>query len=386
MNQYQVTAAPLLMMSGFDKQHLRDIHPSQYQLDKPVSPSKLFDVIHSMLNPQLSTLLHKESTKSLAKLSDYSLLLVDDNPINQQVAISYLEEYGICIDTADDGEEAIEKVSRHQYDLVLMDLQMPKLDGLSATRQIRARIDAEIPIIALTAHVGDATASECLEAGMNAHLSKPLETGLLHKTLMYYLGEEGEQGDDLQADNTGTDKPKYSEIEQLICLDGLDVKGALKRINQREKLYLSLVQSFYQRYCDSSLLYSISTVSPPELQDEVHSLKSNAAYIGAIHLSMLCTDWEQGVKEGNPELVAEALSHALRDLVEQLDDLFKRLFNQLEQSDFAAEQTLTLIRSVIGNEYKLINQLDAIEQHLCEIEFEKASIIAKQLFNHSKGE
>lgn len=121
------------------------------------------------------------------------LLLVDDNPLNREIAIDLISELGVECDTATDGEEAVEKVSNNEagyYDLVLMDVQMPKMNGYEATKKIRSLEDsvrANIPIVAMTANAFDEDKKDAFDAGMNAHLSKPIDISALSKTLKKFL-------------------------------------------------------------------------------------------------------------------------------------------------------------------------------------------------------
>mgnify|MGYP001324543852 CR=1 FL=1 len=111
-------------------------------------------------------------------------LLADDNPVNREVGVALLEELGLLVDTAVDGREAVERVAAGRYDLVLMDMQMPRLDGLDATREIRALPGcATLPVIAMTANAFDHNRAECLAAGMNDFVTKPVDLPALAATL-----------------------------------------------------------------------------------------------------------------------------------------------------------------------------------------------------------
>lgn len=116
------------------------------------------------------------------------ILLVDDEPLNLEVAKCLLEDVGLVVDTAVDGNQAVRKIEESSYALVLMDMQMPLLDGVEATRQIRRLSERqEIPILAMTANVFAEDKARCLEAGMNDFLAKPLDPDMLFSSLLKWL-------------------------------------------------------------------------------------------------------------------------------------------------------------------------------------------------------
>ncbi len=115
-------------------------------------------------------------------------LLADDNAVNREIGVALLEELGLQVDTACDGQEALQQVAAGGYDLVLMDMQMPRLDGLDATRAIRALPGgATLPVIAMTANAFDHNRAECLAAGMNDFVTKPVDFLALARTLARWL-------------------------------------------------------------------------------------------------------------------------------------------------------------------------------------------------------
>lgn len=196
-HQSSLTTIPILMMvtslpsdSFNESVHAFGIERT---LAKPFTTSMLAEGIASVLNrstdyiAELSLSMEQRRQKLLA-LNGAHVLLVEDNKLNQEVALAFLDEYPITVDTANDGIEAMEKIKSTHYDAILMDIQMPRLDGLTATRRIREMPDyADIPIIAMTAHamVGDREAS--LDAGMNDHLIKPIDPDELFRVLNYWI-------------------------------------------------------------------------------------------------------------------------------------------------------------------------------------------------------
>ncbi len=124
------------------------------------------------------------------------LLLVEDNTVNRELVLAMLEPFDIVVDTAEDGAQGVEAAGRGDYDLILMDVQMPVMDGLTATRRIRdlAAAGARTPIVALTANILPEQVTVCLEAGMDAHLGKPIKADRLMETILYWTGDRAAAG------------------------------------------------------------------------------------------------------------------------------------------------------------------------------------------------
>ncbi len=185
----------IVMISAYDLDNLKALAsnlPIGSFLTKPISPSRLHDAISACLHPAKAVHAEAGAGYEMPEVPDWLrgklLLLAEDNRINQFVATEMLEHLGFAVEVAENGAEAIEKVRRKRYDAVLMDVQMPVLDGLSATRQIRALTDAPaehlaVPIIALTAGAMKEDLARCKAAGMNALMTKPIDAHTLVQTL-----------------------------------------------------------------------------------------------------------------------------------------------------------------------------------------------------------
>ncbi|MCE4538038.1 response regulator [Pelomonas sp. P7] len=167
--------------------------PATQVLVKPVTPSRLFDaVIQLQLEEARATPPASGGMADIAEatqpLRGARVLLVEDNPVNQQVACAFLAMAGLEVGVADNGLAAIERLRHERFDAVLMDMQMPEMDGLTATRLIRAMPEhAHLPVIAMTAGAMERDVQDCLAAGMNAHVSKPIDARQLVRTLLAWI-------------------------------------------------------------------------------------------------------------------------------------------------------------------------------------------------------
>jgi two-component system sensor histidine kinase/response regulator len=161
------------------------------------------------------------------------ILLAEDHPVNQQLAVRLLEKRGHTVVVAGDGQEALAKLSRERFDMVLMDVQMPRMDGLEATAAIRERERAtgqRLPIVAMTAHALRSDRERCLEAGMDAYLSKPLAPATLYQAIDSVLGAD--RSDDLLSEaalleRVDGDRDLLSELASLFLEDCPARKAAL---------------------------------------------------------------------------------------------------------------------------------------------------------------
>ena len=163
---------------------------------KPVTPSRLFDTVvrlqHGEAPPPRIGERRFDLAEAMQAIRGARVLLAEDNPVNQQVAAAFLNAGGLEVTLAENGVEAVEWVKKSRFDVVLMDMQMPDMDGTQATRLIRKLPQGVgLPIIAMTAAAMDADRQECLAAGMNAHVAKPIDAELLVKTLLEWVSVPG---------------------------------------------------------------------------------------------------------------------------------------------------------------------------------------------------
>ena len=195
----RISQAKIVLLGPLDSRTFTDpSHSDKYTdyLTKPVSQRKLWDCLSRMVelrSPEACPVLSKwEPTVTPQAHFRANVLLVEDNPVNQDVTREMLEALGCRADIAASGREAFQKLANVPYDLVLMDCQMPELDGFETTRLIRANVTTSLPIIALTALAMKGDRELCLSAGMNDYLSKPFSIKQLGEILNRWLAEDQE--------------------------------------------------------------------------------------------------------------------------------------------------------------------------------------------------
>ena len=196
------TTAPLLVVV-LSQPHAREAVQQELQgqphccvLVKPVTPSRLFETVvrlqHGEAAAAPARIPQLDLDEAMSPIRGAHVLLAEDDPVNQQVATAFLEMSGLQVTRANNGLEAVDLVKRERFDAVLMDMQMPEMDGLHATRAIRLLPHAaRLPIIAMTANAMDEDRQACLAAGMNAHVSKPINPKELVRTLLDWVSLNG---------------------------------------------------------------------------------------------------------------------------------------------------------------------------------------------------
>lgn len=254
-------------------------------------------------------------------LSAFNILLAEDNLINRKVILGYLEDTLINVDIVENGQEAIDKLKEKKYDLILMDIQMPVMDGLTATKLIRASsFYNNIPILAMTAHVSEEAKKRSEEAGMNSHLDKPIKKNELYHFLQMHLNKKEHYGF-LRDEKFSSLTSNKNMLSKLVEIDTLDALAAIKNLNGKSSMYLDLVTDFYLQYKDFSLENSLIEGT---FSNDIHSLKSNSDYIGASKISLYCSILQVDVF--NKNLDSKIFKSVIKEINNLIDDLDEILY------------------------------------------------------------
>jgi signal transduction histidine kinase/CheY-like chemotaxis protein len=283
-------------------------------LIKPVTPSMLFDAVAQATHGgtvaiERRTHVRHDNTRQLGGLR---LLLVEDNPLNQQVAQELLTHAGASVQVANDGRQALASVRATQdtaqpFDAILMDIQMPELDGYEATRILRTEMGVTLPIIAMTANALPADREACLAAGMDDHVGKPIDIAQLVATLLRHC-PQGSTG--------ATEPPVLSDHApaSLSTLpEGFDLVSALARLDHNGSLLANLIRRFEddQAAIMQRARLALRQGDRSTTARELHTLKGIAATLGAQALARTAAETEKQIKSGSDRAAEDRLLAAL---------------------------------------------------------------------------
>jgi len=296
-------------------------------LAKPVSPSSLFDALTRVLTHEVrpgSDLAgqHAGKVMGVEGLTGVRVLLAEDNPLNQQVASELLEGVGVLVKVASNGKMAVTMAQAEPFDAILMDMQMPEMDGLDATRTIQALPDwNDTPIIAMTANAMAADRQRCKDAGMVDFVAKPIEPEQLFKTLLRWTWRGGIP-DAPHDTNLLSQKSVATARRPLPHIDGLDMQAGLRRFMGQDDRYLALLRGFATEQADTGEHIAVALAQSDMVAVErlAHTLKGLAGTIGADALHSAAQAVEDAVRAGkgvtSPQV--SALQATLRSQIEAI--------------------------------------------------------------------
>ena len=297
----EYTPAIVLASTCYDENNNNNIIDAF--LDKPIRASKLLNTINQIFNtrqPELVPVsLQKESEENaIVNLKGSHVLLAEDNPFNQELAIELLNIAGVKVTLANNGLEAIQEFDKNEFDLVLMDIQMPQMDGLEATRQIRAKGNMDTPIVAMTAHAMTGDREKSLSAGMSDHLTKPIVPEDLYKMLKKWIKPENivcSKSSEKVLSNPNDTENEFSEMP------GINYEIGLSLHRNKPEFYQRSLNRFQKLAKNSMLEFRQACVRNdlPEIRRYAHSMYSTAGQIGAEELQNTAKKLELAIQNGN---------------------------------------------------------------------------------------
>jgi CheY-like chemotaxis protein len=310
-----ISSIKLVMLSSIGRRgegsEVRQAGAEAY-LTKPVKQSQLYDALAAVMNKpekeaaapekEEKQLVTSHSLKEAKARSLARILVVEDNAINQKVAVKMLERLGYRADVAGNGLEAVEALSRIPYSAVLMDVQMPEMDGYEATAEIRRREkkseDRHTPVIAMTANAMEGDREKALEAGMDDYVSKPVKAEELDAVLEHWLlqDEEKVEPDTSAAEEVnGTTIPKDSiDHSVLQGLRELQEEGEPDILKELIELFLEDVPLHFKALREAGERDDAQSV-----ERTAHTLKGSCGNLGAVRMVAICAELEEIGRSGD---------------------------------------------------------------------------------------
>jgi two-component system, sensor histidine kinase and response regulator len=325
-----------IMLTSFSQEDEIKKRASQHSVDafisKPINCSLLFDTVMDIFGKDVTKAYRPgreidDPTLIIDRIGGAKVLLVEDNAINRQVAREILENANLIVDIAHNGSEAVEKVLQETYDAVLMDIQMPDMDGYTATRTIR-NFDQfkKLPIIGLTAHAMKGDRERCLKAGMNDHVAKPINKKHLFSILTRWIPHR------IQTEKPVLLPEKKAEVDMIELpelMPGIDMQSALERLNGNSNLLHNLLQEFVKNFSNSAneIRSAINGNRKDDLnvaKNIAHTVKGMAGNLAAQPLFEAAQNLDSGIhhnKKSEWPMLIDIFDHELQQVLTSISTL-----------------------------------------------------------------
>jgi len=251
-------------------------------------------------------------------ISEGRILIVEDNVLNQQVISELIEQIGFDYDIAVNGKQGYLMACKNTYDLALMDIQMPEMDGITATENIRKCGITDLPIIAMSAHSLESDIEKSLKAGMNAYIVKPIDPDKLYNLLNKFI--KSVKKNDIQKNKK---KSKIDKHGILPKIEGIETEIALKRVGDSEELYLKLLKEYSMIYKDvnDEISSYIDKNKMGKAKNLVHALKGASGMLGMINANIIYSNIEQALINEDLKSVRELMASNKNDLEKLIENI-----------------------------------------------------------------
>ncbi|MHA7881128.1 MAG: response regulator [Saccharospirillum sp.] len=335
-------SCPTLVLASANEDDISDRlleQGARHYLSKPARTQQLFLALLQILQPDVAEQLPLSEPLVLGSVrSAVRVLAVDDNKANLKLIITLLESLGLIVDGAENGEAALEAVQTTHYDLIFMDIQMPVMDGIEATRRIRQMEPAQtrVPIIALTAHALAEEQQNMLDSGMDDYLTKPVDEDQLQRTLFKWTGATLQQTDSGQPDTPQEEPPAPIDLEQLHSLAVVDLVSGLEKASGKlglaKDMFHMLMETLDKDQAHINDLYQQGDYKA--LLEQVHRLHGATHYCGVPRIQKTAMYAESLLKQGHYALIEDALFM----LNEEINEVLR--WDRETDRDKAFEQSL----------------------------------------------
>jgi two-component system sensor histidine kinase/response regulator len=397
-------APKIVMVTAFGREDIRDqadkIGLEGYLL-KPVNASLLYDTLVDLFGvpvPDDAAPRTKKDKAGEQLATGIRVLLVEDNEMNQQIATELLQSAGALVTVANHGGEAVKLLTENShpppFDVVLMDIQMPVMDGISATKLLRTHLYLEkLPIIAMTAHALVEERQRCIDAGMNDHIAKPIDPDHMFSTILRWATPRANPTPETQA----VVAVPLDEIA-LPPITGVNIADGLNRVAGNRRLYRDLLSQFAAKQAGAAteIAAALDANDRQTAERTAHTVKGVAGNLGITNVQAAAQKLEKAIRESDASCSAlldqfaialrlhvNAISEALQDLAPEPElphaafdaaraaSAVGQLRTLLEASDGDAQEAFQQLRDSVAAAVEK-SHLDALNESINNFEFEQA--------------
>ncbi len=381
---------PVILVTAYEREYATrraDEAGIDAVLNKPVSPSSLHDALLSVLSPAERRARSATTVQRTHFSSGKKVLLVEDNEINREVARELLTLAGLEVVEAVNGYKALDALAAERFDAVLMDVQMPELDGVETVRAIRTQEHLKsLPVIAMTAHAMLGDRERFLDCGMSDYIAKPIDEEQLLAVLSRWIHVETER----KQEQAPAGAPSLPEV-----LPGLNVGDGIRRTSGNIDLYRRLVVEFRRDLLGAlpKIRKAIEGSDMAQAHDLLHTLKGSAATMGARQVAQEAATLESWIRRGVPVVLGD-LAAAIDEATESIDALntllgvaqpsaqctvhsaqgflpiAKKMREHLDANNLAAVDCFADLKSAVGDKHA--EPLRMLEESLDRLDFESA--------------